>query len=153
MDEPIELQAGDYVVMTRQVTPDDVAAFARLTGDDNPIHLDAEAASRTRFKRPIAHGMLTSSSIGTVFGTRLPGCIYLKQELKFVAPVFVGDSVTTKVLVEHVSAKKIVSCRTTVHRHAEEDGEENHVLAVDGRAMVMIPRLVLKGEAQGENAP
>ena len=73
----------------KKITNDDVLAFAELSGDNNPVHLDDAYAAGTMFKQRIAHGFLTASLFSTVLGTKLPGpgCIYLSQSLKFRAPV------------------------------------------------------------------
>ncbi len=73
-----------------------VKAFADLSWDDNPIHLDEAYAATTRFKRCIAHGMLASTMFGTIMATQVPGAVYLNQSLAFKAPVFVGDTVTAR---------------------------------------------------------
>jgi len=72
-------------------TQADVEAFAQVTGDNNPLHLDAEFASQTPFKRPIIHGMLGASVITKILGTEFPGygSVYLKQTLEFLRPMFV----------------------------------------------------------------
>ena len=77
------------------MSEDDIKSFADVSGDYNPVHMDEEYASGTFFRSRIAHGMLTASFISTVLGTRLPGpgCIYLSQNLRFLAPVRIGDTV------------------------------------------------------------
>jgi hypothetical protein len=86
---------GMFAEVRRVVTAADVAAYAALLGDANPLHLDADFAARTAWGRPIAHGMLTASFVSTVLGTKLPGpgAIYLSQTLRFKAPVRAGDTV------------------------------------------------------------
>ncbi len=93
-----ELSVGDEADFTKTVTGDDVTLFARVTGDTNPLHVDEEAASRSRFGGRIAHGMLTAGLISAVLGTKLPGpgCIYLSQTLRFTRPVRIGDTVTAR---------------------------------------------------------
>lgn len=97
--------AGEY---TRAVTEDLIRAFADASGDDNPLHLDAEYAKTTMFREQIAHGMLSASFLSTIFGTIFPGPggIYLGQNLKFVAPVKIGDVVTARAEVDEVLADK-----------------------------------------------
>jgi hypothetical protein len=87
---------GAFAQLARQFTAADVLAFATLSGDHNPIHLDEAFAKTTPFGRCIVHGMLGSSLFSTMFATRIPGCIYISQSLAFKAPVFVGDSVLAK---------------------------------------------------------
>ncbi|PKO57330.1 MAG: (R)-hydratase, partial [Betaproteobacteria bacterium HGW-Betaproteobacteria-19] len=87
-----DLKEGMTAAVSRTVTDADILMFAGVSGDTNPVHLDAEFAASTMFGGRIAHGMLSAAFISTVFGTRLPGpgCIYLSQTLKFKAPVKVG---------------------------------------------------------------
>jgi 3-hydroxybutyryl-CoA dehydratase len=106
---------GTVESITRTITDADVRLFANLTGDHNPVHLDADYAATTRFREPIAHGILTSGLISAVIGTKLPGlgAIYLNQTLKFTAPVFHGDTITAS--AEVIAArpeKRILTLRT-----------------------------------------
>lgn len=106
---------GTSARRTRTVTDDVVALFAVASGDENPIHLDEEYAARTPFRRRIAHGMLAASLISAVLGNDLPGpgSIYLSQSLRFVAPVFIGDTVTARVeVVATREEKRLVTLRT-----------------------------------------
>ena len=133
-----EFQVGDSVSLTRRITPALVRRFSQLTGDTNPLHLDAAYASRTRFKRPIAHGMLAATQIATLIGTRLPGpgAIYLSQDFSFLAPVYVGDEVTASVRVksvrvsEHRPGEPILTLETIC---TGRDG----VKVIDGEAIVL----------------
>ncbi|MCF2858358.1 MaoC family dehydratase N-terminal domain-containing protein [Pseudoalteromonas sp. SMS1] len=95
------IEIGQNASIVRSVKTSDVIGFAALTGDCNPIHLNEEYAKNTRFHGVVAHGMWTAAHISALIGTRLPGpgSIYLSQELKFVAPVMIGDIITTKVTV------------------------------------------------------
>ena len=104
-----DLQIGMEASFAKVVTAEDIGQFAEVTGDKNPVHLDAAYAARTPFKEPIAHGMLTASYISAVFGMHLPGpgAIYISQTLNFRGPVRIGDTVRTLVrLVELYPAKK-----------------------------------------------
>lgn len=99
-------------------TSEAVAQFAALVGDHNPIHLDAEAAARTPFGRPIVHGMFVAGLISAVLGEELPGpgSVYLGQSLRFGAPVYVGETVTASVeVIATREAKRIVTLRTECH--------------------------------------
>ncbi|HEX2863982.1 MAG TPA: MaoC family dehydratase [Deinococcales bacterium] len=80
--------------LTKTVTEADVVAFAGVSGDWNPVHVDAEYAARTRFGQRVMHGMFSAALISNVLGTRLPGpgAVYLGQTLRFRAPVFIGDT-------------------------------------------------------------
>ena len=128
------LAVGDWASWTRTFEMAHVQEFARLSGDDNPVHLDAEYAAGTRFGRPIVHGMLYGSMIGTMFGAEVPGSIYLSQEFNFRKPVFVGDTVTARIEVIAARAKPhIVTCATSV---VTQEGVE----AMGGEARVLILR-------------
>lgn len=135
-DEDVVLVEGDHASLERAFGDADVRAFAALSGDDNPLHLDEGEAARSRFGRRVVHGMLTSSLFSTVFGKQLPGSIYLGQQLRFEAPAFLGDRLTARVVVRSVSARsRVVRCETTV---LNESGEA----LVSGEATVLVPRLV-----------
>ena len=101
-----ELKEGMTAAVSRTVAEADILMFAGVSGDTNPVHMDAEFAASTMFGGRIAHGMLSAAYISTVFGTRLPGpgCIYLSQTLKFKAPVKVGDTVVALVALDLVAA-------------------------------------------------
>lgn len=103
-----EIEEGQSASYERTVTEDDIARFAELSGDDNPVHLDEEFARGTLFKGRIAHGMLSAAFISTALGTRLPGpgCVYLSQTLNFKAPVKVGDTVVARVTVREIDPVK-----------------------------------------------
>lgn len=112
----MDLKPGDTAEITRTVTDDDIRKFADLIGDDNSVHLDDVYASKTRFGRRIAHGMIGASLVSAVLGTRLPGpgTIYLSQTLKFTAPVYPGDEVTARATVKAVKEGKPVVTLETV---------------------------------------
>jgi len=103
-----DLEVGMTATYAKTVTDADVILFAGISGDSNPMHLDHEFAKDTMFKGRIAHGMLTASFISTVLGTRLPGpgCVYISQNLKFRAPVRIGDTVRTRVTVTAVDRER-----------------------------------------------
>lgn len=103
-----ELAVGDSASHSRTITDDDVAHFAEMIGDTNPLHLDEAAAARSVYGRRIVHGMLTAGLISTVLGTQLPGdgCVYASQDLKFVAPVYHGDTIRATVTVTEINIEK-----------------------------------------------
>jgi 3-hydroxybutyryl-CoA dehydratase len=108
-------QTGARAEYVRTITEDDIARFAEVSGDYNPIHLDDEYAARTPFGSRIAHGILSAAFISKLLGTDLPGpgTIYLGQTLKFLAPVRIGDTITASVEVTGVREdKRIVTLRT-----------------------------------------
>jgi acyl dehydratase len=112
----VKLNIGDTASRSKTITDEDVRAFAAVSGDHNPIHVDEEFASQTMFGRRIAHGMLSASLISAVLANDLPGqgSIYLGQTLKFVAPVFIGDEITARVTVTSVRDDKPIAKLETV---------------------------------------
>ena len=100
-----DLSVGLSAVFTKTISEADLVLFAGVSGDTNPLHLDEEFASNSRFGARIAHGMLSASIISAVLGTKLPGpgCVYLSQDLKFLAPVKIGESICARVTVEELS--------------------------------------------------
>src|SRR5215207_3061332 len=125
---------GDSAETTKTIELSDIEAFADVTGDRNPIHLDDAFAATTRFGRRIAHGMLTASLISSVLANKLPGegSVYLGQSLQFVAPVFPGDEVTARVTVKEVrDDKPIVKLETICVNQREE-------IVIRGEATVLL---------------
>lgn len=126
------IKIGDEASLARTITEAHIVNYAGLTGDWNPIHADAEHAAQSMFGERIAHGMLVAGLISTVLGTQLPGpnSIYLGQDLKFTAPVKIGDTVTVAVTVtEKRDDKRIVKLRTTA---TNQRGE----MVIDGTAVM-----------------
>jgi 3-hydroxybutyryl-CoA dehydratase len=103
-----DLSVGQEASLSNEVTEATIKAFAEISGDRNPVHLDADYAAKTIFKERIAHGMLAAAYISAVFGTKLPGpgAIYISQTLSFKAPVKIGDTVVTTVKVSELVAEK-----------------------------------------------
>jgi 3-hydroxybutyryl-CoA dehydratase len=103
-----DLEVGMEASVAKTVSEADIIAFAEVTGDKNPVHLDGKYAATTVFKTPIAHGMLTAGYISAVFGTEMPGpgAIYVSQTLNFRAPVRKGDRVVAKVRVMELYPEK-----------------------------------------------
>jgi|SRR5665213_998010 len=115
--------AGQTSSVSRTVTAGEVEAFARVTGDSNPVHLDDAYAAGTRFGRRIAHGMLVASYISGLLGTQFPGpgTIYMSQSLSFLKPVFLGDTLEVAATVLRVRAdKSILTLETTIHNQRGE---------------------------------
>lgn len=103
------LTIGQTASFAKTVTEADISAFAGITGDFNSIHINEQEAQKSVFGRRVAHGMLSASFISTVIGMYLPGkgTIYLSQNLQFVSPVFVGDTITAQVtVIELINEKK-----------------------------------------------
>ena len=103
-----ELSLGDFAEFVKTVTETDIYLFAGITGDLNPAHINEEYAKTTFFNTRISHGMLQAGFISAVIGTRLPGpgTIYIKQELNFLAPVHIGDTITARVEVADIMKEK-----------------------------------------------
>ena len=93
-----EFRIGDTTTFTKTITEADILLFAAVSGDNYPLHVDAEYAKTTRFGQRAAHGMLTASLLSTVIGMLLqkPGGIYVEQSLRFKRPVFIGDTLTAR---------------------------------------------------------
>ena len=100
-DRLLELQVGQTESLSRTITPEDVAAFARLSGDYNALHVDEEFAARTEFSQRVVHGFLHASLLSTLVGTKLPGrgALYTAQNIEFTRPVFIGDTVEARATV------------------------------------------------------
>ena len=131
-----ELTIGQSASFAKTVTETDVVLFGGISGDLNPAHFNEEHAKETIFKGRIAHGMLGASFISTVLGMHLPGpgTIYLKQDLKFLAPVRFNDTVTATCSVKEIIKEKnrvIFECRVV-----NQDG----ACVIAGEAMVMPPK-------------
>jgi 3-hydroxybutyryl-CoA dehydratase len=94
-----EIRVGESAQISKTITEGDIELFARATGDFNPVHLDQSYAEKTSFKGRIAHGLLSVGFFSTILGNILPGhgTIYLSQEVKFIAPVRIGDTLTARV--------------------------------------------------------
>jgi 3-hydroxybutyryl-CoA dehydratase len=130
-----ELKIGDSAQISKTITEADIELFARATGDFNPVHLDQAYAEKTMFKERIAHGLLSVGLLSSILGNILPGhgTIYLSQEVKFLAPVRIGDTITAGVeVIELISEKNRAKFRTTC---MNQDGK----LVVDGIAWAMPP--------------
>lgn len=131
-----EIEIGESTSITKTITEADVINFAGIVGDFNPIHVDDEFAKKTVFGKRLAHGMLTASFISTLMGRCMPGTngLYLSQELKFLKPVFIGDTITAYAeVVEKVEEKRRLILKTTV---TNQRGE----VVIDGKAVTMVKR-------------
>ncbi|MCP4008021.1 MAG: MaoC family dehydratase [Proteobacteria bacterium] len=130
-----DLSTGMSESYTRTVSDKDIRQFAEVSGDTNPLHLDEEFAATTRFKKRIAHGMLSGSYISTIVGTRLPGpgCLYRSQTLKFRAPVHIDDEVTASVTITELDERRGLVTLNTVCRVGDTD-------VIRGEAVMLVPR-------------
>ena len=127
-----QIKLGDTATFSKTVTESDVYLLAGISGDMNPAHIDESYARKTFFKTRIAHGMLPAGFISAVMGMQLPGpgSIYMKQELEFLAPVRIGDTITAKVEVMELDEEENrVELRTSC-------SNQNGKLVLDGKALV-----------------
>ena len=142
------IEVGDRAEVTRVATDGDIAGFVDSVGDYNPIHSDPAYAAGTLFKERIAPGIWTAGLVSAVIGTRLPGpgTIYLSQDLKFLRPVKLGDTITARVEVTEINREKNrVRLRTVC---VNQRGEE----VLGGEALVMPSRLPVRYERVADPA-
>jgi 3-hydroxybutyryl-CoA dehydratase len=134
-DPSREIQIGDTASMSKRLSDEDVRAFADISGDRNPVHLDDDFASTTMFKKRIAHGALSSALISAVLGVTLPGpgTIYLSQTLNFKAPVYIGEEITARLeVIAYRADKRITTLKTEVFN-------QDNKLVLAGEAVVIAP--------------
>jgi len=129
-----DLSLGQSARFAKTITEADILLFSAVSGDNNPIHLDAEAAASSFFGERVAHGMLTASLISGLLGTKLPGpgAVYVSQSLRFRAPVRIGQTVTARAEVIALDQERR---RATLRTPCTAEG----VLVVEGEAVVMLP--------------
>jgi len=127
------VKIGENASFSKTISETDVYMFAGISGDFNPIHINEVEASKTVFKKRIAHGILVTSFISKVIASDLPGTgtVYLEQQVKFTKPVYIGDTVTATVQVEEIInlEKGIIKLKTFVKNQIDE-------IVIDGYAIV-----------------
>jgi 3-hydroxybutyryl-CoA dehydratase len=130
-----DLSIGQAAELARTVTGEDLVAFAAVTGDINPVHLDEAYAAQTPFGGRIAHGMLSAGYISAVIGTRLPGpgAIYVSQALRFRRPVKIGDTVVARAEITAIDAQR---ARVTLKTVCSVAGKA----VLEGEAEIMVSR-------------
>lgn len=131
-----ELRLGDAAEFTKTVSESDIYLYAGVTGDFNPAHVNEVYAEKTFFKTRIAHGMLVAGFISTVLANKLPGpgTIYMRQELNFLAPVRIGDTITARAeVIQIITEKNRVRLKTTC---VNQEG----IQVLDGEAVVSPPK-------------
>ncbi len=138
-DEVLGITVGRKASLSKKITAQDIELFAKVTGDTNPLHLDEAFAKRTRFKKRVCHGMLSAGLISAVLGTKLAGPnaspIYLGQSMRFLKPVFIGDTVTASIEVKKVDpARRILIVSTEC---SNQDGQQ----ILTGEATMMVDPL------------
>ena len=127
-------KVGDVARATRVFTSSDVANFAELTHDSNPLHRDTAFASSHQFGEPVVHGMLYACMFSAIIGQRSPGAVYLSQTLDFKKPVALGDTVTAEIEVERVAARgRLLDFSTRCYNQRSE-------IVLSGQARVMLPK-------------
>ncbi|MEW9095740.1 MAG: MaoC family dehydratase [Clostridiaceae bacterium] len=130
-----EINIGDKASFSKTLTETDVYLFAGISGDLNPAHVNQVEAEKTMFKGRICHGMLVSSLISTVLGMYLPGpgTIYMSQELRFLAPVKIGDTctATAEVIEKNEEKNRVILKTTVVNQHGK--------VVIDGQAKALAP--------------
>jgi len=129
-----EIKIGMTASYSQTLTDADIKAFSGISGDRNPVHLDEEYAESSRYKKRIAHGMMTASYFSALFGTKIPGegCVYVAQSLNFKRPIYMGDTVIATVEVTKVDLdRKRVFFKTTC--------KVKNKIVTDGEAEIFIP--------------
>jgi 3-hydroxybutyryl-CoA dehydratase len=119
-----KFEVGDVASFAKTITEADVLLYTAVSGDTNPLHVNAEYAAKSRFGQRIAHGMLTAGLISAVIGTKLPGpgAIYMSQTLQFVAPVHLGDTITASAtLIEFDGKRGPMTIETVCQNQRGED--------------------------------
>jgi acyl dehydratase len=147
-----EITIGQTARYSKTVDERDIQLFAAVSGDVNPVHLDAEFAAGTRFGERIAHGMLTGALISAALAMELPGpgTIYLGQSLRFRQPVHIGDTVTVELEVTAKTARRktvTVACRAVNQAGKLVASGEAEVMAPEQK--LVLPRPVLPGVEPG----
>ncbi len=130
-----DIKIGEKATFGKTVTEADVFAFAGITGDFNPIHVNAEFARNSMFERRVAHGMLTASLVDqTLTNLGGLGTIHMSQFVKFLAPVFIGDTVTvTSEVVGKQEEKNRITVKSVI---INQEGKT----VLEGEALIMMPR-------------
>jgi 3-hydroxybutyryl-CoA dehydratase len=130
-----DLEPGMTATFGKTITDADILMFAGVSGDTNPVHLNEEFAAGTPFHGRIVHGMLTASLISTVLGTKLPGpgCIYVSQTMRFLAPVRSGDTVRAEVTLRTVDREKKRAIFDTACKVLGKN-------VLEGEAVLFVPR-------------
>lgn len=134
MNEKFEFQIGQQASLTKTITSEDIETFAKISGDNNPIHLDEEYATQSFFKRRIAHGMLVAGLISAVLGRELPGpgAIYTNQEIQFASPVYAEDTITATIRIlawDSQTGRMVLETIVT---------NQNDIQVISGKAKIMM---------------
>ena len=131
----VDIEVGMEVSYSQTITDADIKAFSGISGDKNPVHMDEEYAEKSRYKKRIAHGLMSASYFSALFGTKIPGegCVYVSQSLRFKKPVYLGDTVTASVIVTKIDLiKRRVFFRTIC--------KVKNRIVIDGDAELYVPK-------------
>ena len=130
-----EIKVGMSESYSQTITDADVKSFAGISGDRNPVHMSDEYATNSRYKKRIAHGMISTSFFSALFGTKLPGngCVYVNQSLNFKRPVYIGDTVTAIIIVTAIDEIKSRVFFDTICKVKNKT-------VIDGTAELYIPK-------------
>ena len=128
-----ELKVGDSNSFQKTITVADIALFAAVSGDFNPMHVSAQFAEKSQFKQRIAHGALTSGLISTALTNAFPASIYISQYVEYLAPVYIDDTITAIIICKEKLGKGRVRLQTKCVN-------QNDVVVVDGEAVVRLAR-------------
>ena len=129
-----DIQIGMAETYSQIITENDINAFSNISGDKNPVHIDEDYAKNSRYKKKIAHGLLSASFFSALFGTKLPGtgCVYVSQSLNFKRPVYIGDEVTASITVTKIDTTRKRVFFTTICTVKKKT-------VIDGEAEIYIP--------------
>jgi 3-hydroxybutyryl-CoA dehydratase len=130
----MDIIVGSRFTATKKITDDVIRSFAQLSGDFNPIHIDEDFASKTRFGKRIAHGMISGALLSAVLGTEFgeKQVVYMSQTMKFIAPVFIDDTITATATVKHIREDKPVVTVETVVTNQDDQ------VVVSGEAVLLV---------------
>lgn len=130
-----EIKIGMTASYSQTITDSDIKTFAGLSGDRNPVHMDEIYATESRYKKRIAHGLMTASYFSALFGTKIPGegCVYVSQTLNFKRPIYIGDTVTATVEVINIILDKQRVFFKTICKVKDK-------IVTDGEAEIYIPK-------------
>lgn len=130
------MKVGETYIHSFTITQAQVNAFAEVSGDNNPLHLNAEYAAETVFKKPIIHGMFGASIISCVLGTKFPGegAVYLKQGLEFMRPMYVDVAYEARFIVKEIDEKGRATLQTDIY------DQVTGKICTRGEATVMLPK-------------
>ena len=133
-----EIYMGMEVSYSQTITDSDIKAFSGISGDKNPLHMSDEYANKSRFKKRMAHGLMSASYFSALFGTKIPGpgCVYVSQTLKFKRPVYIDDTITATVKVykiDLINRRVFFKTVCTV----------KNKIVIDGEAELYVPKVII----------